>query len=34
MAPGPFGYFSENGCLQKIKDIENGASGPQYSVLA
>ena len=21
MAPGPFEYFSENGCFQKIKDI-------------
>ena len=21
MAPGPFEYFSKNGCFQKIKDI-------------
>ena len=33
-APGPFEYFSENGCFQKIKDIsDNGVPSPPYSVL-
>ena len=35
-APGPFEYFSENGCFQKIsitRYLDNGAPSPAYSVL-
>ena len=33
-APGPFEYFSEIGWFHKIKDLDNGAPSPPYSVLA